>query len=176
MDKLPKVPYLAANEVSAQIQSFWEKAPFVLNINRVVAHAESAYKNCMALGLKLLTRAELPDRLRELAILRIAHLCHADYEWTHHARIAKSLGMTEEEIQGVRDVAQADCFSQLDQTVLAFTDEITFKAKAADNTFATLKKHLSDRQVVELILSVGYWNMIARLIVNIGIDLEDKPL
>jgi len=171
---LTKIPVLTNTQASPRIQELWSKAPFVLNINRLVAHAESAYKPCMSLGLKLLTRAELPARYRELVILRIAHRHGARYEWSHHERIARNLGFTEEEIQGVRETDPSACFSDLDRAVLRFADELICHARAPDELSARLREHLSDRQMVELILSIGYWNMIAMLIVNAGVELEEQ--
>lgn len=168
-----KIPFLTEKDVSPRIREYWEKAPFVLNINRVAAHAESAYKSCMAMGLKLLTKAELPHRLRELAILRIAHLRDAGYEWEHHVRIARTLGFTESDIQGVKTLETSSCFSDLEKAVLRFTDELVQGKKASDAVMKILEENLTHRQRVELILSVGYWNMIALLIVNAGIELEE---
>ena len=169
---MSKIPYLTEEEVAPRIREYWEKAPFVLNINRVAAHAEAAYRPCLAMGFKLLTKAELPHRLRELAILRIAHLRDARYEWEHHVRLAQTLGFSENEIEGVKNPEQADCFPDLEQAVLHFTDELIQGKKASDTNMEKLEKNLSHRQIVELILSVGYWNMIAMLIVNAGVELE----
>jgi 4-carboxymuconolactone decarboxylase len=169
-----RIPCLDDSQVAPQIRDLWEKAPFVLNINRLVAHAQTAYKPCMSLGARLLTRAELPARLRELAILRIAHLRGARYEWNHHVSIARNAGITDEEISGVREGTDAPSFSDLDRDVLSFTDELVRHARASEATFEKLRAHLSDREMVELMISVGYWNMIAMLIVNTGLEMEQE--
>jgi len=170
---LSKIPYLTEDEVHPRILDYWENSPIVLNINRVVAHAETVYKQCMGMGVKLMLKADLPARLRELAILRIAHLCDAHYEWEHHVRLAKGLGFSDEEVESTKDWENASCYSDLDKLVLRFTDEVSQNVKASEETFNALAKQLSHRQVVELILSIGYWSMIARLLVNTGVELED---
>jgi len=171
---LNKIPALTDDQVSPKILELWKQGPMVLNINRLVAHAESAYRPCMSLGFRLLAKAELPARCRELAILRIAHLRGAAYEWHHHVRLARNLGFSKAEIQAVREPEPGTCFHEAERAVLRCTDALLRSGRAPEELLAELRTHLSDRQVVELILSVGYWNMIAMLIVNAGVELEEE--
>ncbi len=169
-----RIPYLTEDEVTPRIREFWEKSPVILNINRVAAHAESVYKQSMGMGAMLMLKAELPARVRELAILRIAHLCKAEYEWEHHARLAVGIGFAEEEVEAVKDWENADCLDERDKLALRFTDEVVLNVRASDETYSKMAENLSHRQMVELILSIGYWSMIARLIVNADIELEKE--
>ena len=89
-----------------------------------------------ALGPRSLTRC-----LRELAILRVAHLTpHAEYEWIQHVGIAKAVGATDDQIAALDsgDIGAA-CFSDLEQMVLRFTTEVVHDARASEETLAELE-------------------------------------
>jgi alkylhydroperoxidase family enzyme len=79
-----------AREVFAKLES---RGSDILNLNRVLAHSPNVLRNFMRLGNSLLFHGVLPPRLRELAILRVAELTGAHYEWAHHVPIARQAGV-----------------------------------------------------------------------------------
>ena len=66
-----------------------------------------------------------------------------------------------------------EVFSDLERTVLRFTDEVALNVKGSRETLAALKKHLGSTEIVELILSIGFWGMVARLLETTEVDLEE---
>src|SRR4030065_64639 len=78
-----------AREVFAKLES---RGSDILNLNRVLAHSPNVLRNFMRLGNSLLFHGVLPPRLRELAILRVAELTGAHYEWAHHVPIGQLAG------------------------------------------------------------------------------------
>jgi alkylhydroperoxidase family enzyme len=66
-----------------------------LNLFRMLAHAETTGKRVLSLGNALLSQLELLPKLRELAILQVAHESGADYEWIQHVPLALSAGVTQ---------------------------------------------------------------------------------
>src|SRR5689334_9722639 len=73
----------------------------------------------------LLYSSTLPPRLRELTILRVAHRHGSEYEWHHHVRMGKGVGLTDEVIDGIQRGAASDL---LDQTILNAVDELQDKS------------------------------------------------
>ena len=148
----------------------------VLNLYRAVAHSPSTIASFVKLGNVLLNRADLPPKLRELAILRIATLLGSEYEWAQHLPIALEAGVTREQAESIRQWQDSADFDDQEQAVLRYTDEVTLNVEAADKTFEALTKYLSERQIVELTVSVGYWGMIARVLVPLKIEVEDRSV
>ena len=120
-----------------------------------------------------LSKQQLDARLRELAILRIARLSAAEYEWVQHVPIAEIAGVTAAQIEALeRGEIEAACFDPVERAVLRFTSEVVRDVRASDATFAELGRWLGHREVVELVLAIGYYMLIARLLETTGVDLE----
>ena len=145
-----------------------------LNIFRMVAHAETNFRPFLRYGASILGRQELSARLRELAILRVANLSRARYEWVQHVPIAKATGVTDAQVAALEaGNATADCFDARDQLVLRFTEEVVRDVRASDATFAEMARQFPPREIVELILAIGFYMSVARLLETTAVDLED---
>ncbi|KWX24432.1 MULTISPECIES: carboxymuconolactone decarboxylase family protein [Mycolicibacterium] len=117
----------------------------------------------------LLFRSTLDPRLRELAILRIAHRRHCEYEWAHHAFIGKAEGLTDDDIAGVAQGTAVDAF---DQIVLDAVDELDEQSRISDETWAALGDKLDDRQRMDLVFTVGGYGLMAMAYNTFGIAPE----
>lgn len=144
-----------------------------LNIYRMLCHAPTFFPGWMDLGRAVLYEAQLPARLRELAILRVGHLCNSPYELHQHRKIALAVGITQEQVDAVAAAPEGPLFDEVDQTVLAATDQLVHDVRIDDERFAKLRSLISDRQVMELVISVGFYMMVARVIENSGVPLEE---
>lgn len=142
------------------------------NINKMIAHAENSARHFMRLGNSLLTQAKLDDRLRELAILRIATLCNSSYEWYQHEIVARQVGVTEKQIITVKENIESSFFDELERAVLRYTEEVTLNVKSSEEAFAELLNFLSHRELVELTLTIGFYNLVARFLENTGVEVE----
>jgi 4-carboxymuconolactone decarboxylase len=144
-----------------------------LNVARMVGNSEAASKPFTKLANALVLKAKLDPRLREIAILRTAKVSHSVYEWTQHVPMAKHTGVTEAQIAAMDNWKDAKCFNDLERTILKFTDEVALNVKGSRETVEALKKHLGPAEIVELILSIGFWGMVARLLETTEVDLEE---
>jgi alkylhydroperoxidase family enzyme len=91
-----------------------------------------------------------------------------------HVPIAKMTGASDEQVTALaRDDAAAACFDPVDRVVLRATDEIVRDGGPSDATFAELQSHLSNREIVELVLAVGFYMVMARLMISTRIDIEE---
>jgi AhpD family alkylhydroperoxidase len=130
---------------------------------------------------RLLLRNTLPPRLRELAILRVARRCACAYEWTHHTRIAAKAGLSEAEIEAAgrgEAVANLDSANldsaNLDSAVLAAVDELGDGCNLSDRTWATLGEHLDERQLMDLVFTIGAYSMLAMAFNTFGVEPEQE--
>jgi alkylhydroperoxidase family enzyme len=156
------------------VREVLERVP-ALNIFRMMANAGTAFRPWIRWGGVLLSDLELDPALRELAILQVARLTpHADYEWVQHVPIAKAVGVSEEQVAALeRGDTGAACFSEDERGLLRFTTEVVRDARASDETFAAFSQSHSPREVVELLMVIGQYMMLARVMATTGMELDE---
>lgn len=171
---MARLPYIDPESAPEEVRKVFERLPVKLNVFGMMAHAERNFRPWVRLGTSILSEQQLDARLRELAILRVARLSRAEYEWVQHVPIARAVGAKEEEIEALRrDEIEAPCFGASERAVLKFTTEVVLDAGAGDATFAAVAAHLSPREIVELIVAIGFYMLMARLMVTTQIDLDE---
>ena len=112
----------------------------------------------------------LPERERELVILRIGHLCDAGYEWKKHAEIGRYLGMSEGEIESSRSGPDTPGLPALDALLMRATDELHADTFISDATWSGLAQHLSTEQLMDLVFTVGQYNLVSMALNTFGVQ------
>jgi AhpD family alkylhydroperoxidase len=116
----------------------------------------------------------LPRADTELVILRVSHLCSCPYEADHHGPMALRAGLTAEQIEATtRDDLAAEHWSARQLAILRAVDELHHDRRIGDATFAALRPLLSDRDLVELCLLAGHYEMLAGTINSLGIERDE---
>jgi AhpD family alkylhydroperoxidase len=110
----------------------------------------------------------LPPRLRELAILRIAVLNGADYEFDSHIPHALRAGVSAAEIGAVKDPT-TEAFKANDRLVLDYTDAMTRDVRVSDQLFANIQSQFDARGCVELTATIAAYNMVSRFLVALDV-------
>jgi 4-carboxymuconolactone decarboxylase len=119
----------------------------------------------------LLFSSTLPPRLRELAVLRVAHLSDCEYEWRHHVRMGKEAGLTEDVIDGIQRGVAAE---GLDQAILHAVDELQHKSVISDATWASLSERLDEHQRMDLVFTIGCYGALAMAINTFGVEPDQE--
>jgi AhpD family alkylhydroperoxidase len=119
----------------------------------------------------LLLGSTLPARIREQAILRVAHRRGCGYEWSHHVTIAKKAGLTDGDIAAAQ-TGEAD--DEFDRAVLAAVDELDEKSNLSDETWSALCARLDERQRMDLVFTIGGYIALAMAINTFGVQLENE--
>jgi alkylhydroperoxidase family enzyme len=125
----------------------------------------------LRLGTAVRFKSELDDATRELAICLVARTTGAEYEWRAHRRIALEQGFSEAALDSIVEWRKGE-FDERQRAVLQFAEELTKDVAVSDASFEAARKHLNPRQLVELVTTVSYYNMVARFLVGLQIDLE----
>ena len=120
------------------------------------------------------TQSSFPLALAELAICGIAVLNGATYEWTAHAPIALKAGVQRQALEAVlaSEFGDEGRLTEEEMLVLEFTRQSTREIKVTDEVFAQLKERYTDQQVMELMITVGGYNMVSRFLV--GLDVTES--
>lgn len=170
---MARIPYVDPIAAPPAVREVFDLLPVHLNVFKLMAHAETCFRPWIRLGSSVLGRQKLSGKLRELAILRVAKLSGAPYEWVQHVPIALREGASQAQVDALeRGDASADCFDDLERLVLRFTDEVVRDVGASRATHDALARLLSPQELVELVLAIGFYMTIARLMQTFEIDLE----
>jgi len=170
---MARLPYVVPEEAPEKVQETFKRLPAVLNVFKMMAHSETNFRPLVRLGTAVLAEQKLSPKLRELAILRVANLSKAEYEWVQHVALAKVVGVTQPQVDALgRGEIHSPCFDAAEQLVLEFATEVIRDVRASDQTFARVREQLTPREIVELVLAVGYYMMVARLLETTAVDLE----
>jgi 4-carboxymuconolactone decarboxylase len=167
------LPYGDEGAASEETLKLLNAGRIKLNVGRMIANSNAVFKYFNQLGGALIGKAKLDPKLREIAILRTAKVSHSIYEWTQHVPMARHVGVTEAQVAAMDNWQNAKCFNDLERSVLRFTDEVAGNVKGSQQALDALKEHLGPAEIVELILTIGFWGMVARLLETTEVDLED---
>ena len=124
-------------------------------------------RSYLTFSFYLLTRSTLPARLRELAVLRIAHLTECAYEWDEHVRIGKDAGLTDDDIAALVRGEAPDAF---DRTVLTAVDELVGSTRISDPTWSALGERMDTRQLMDFVFTIGGYHMLAMALNTFGVE------
>lgn len=145
----------------------------VINVYRALLNspplAETWFEHLNAVRWK----TSLTGRLREIVIIRIGHLAEVAYIIKQHVpKLAVAEGLTVAECAALQDWQVSRCFDDTERAVLAYTDAVTLEAAADDATYAAVAKHFDAAAMVELTVLIGTYNMHARVMNALQLDLE----
>ena len=140
----------------------------------MVKHPE-IFRCQMEMGTAIF-KGKLPPRERELAILRVAWLMRAPYEWGEHVDIGKRNGVTSEEIERVIQGSGAPGWSEDDATILRAVEELLSEQAISDGIWAKLAKRWNEQQLLEFPMMVGQYVATALVQNALRVRLEpDNP-
>ena len=170
LDK-PRVAPLALDRIPEELRVRFGDGP-VLNIFRTLANHPGLMKRWLVFGNHVLSKSTLPARERELLILRIGWLCRAGYEWGQHVVIGKAAGLSDEEIARIAKGPDAPGWSAADRALLRATDELHADAFVSDATWAELAGAWSTEQLIDLVFTVGQYNLVSMALNTLGVQPE----
>ena len=128
-------------------------------------------KEFLKFNVHLLFNSTLPPRLRELAILRVAHRTDSTYEWVQHVKMGMREGLTDDDIAGVQKGEAADAF---DRTVLVASDELLDTYELSDATWKALGEQLDKRQRMDFVFTIGCYVTVSMALKTFGVELEQE--
>lgn len=123
------------------------------------------------------TKNSLPASVRELAISRIAVLNSAPYEWSHHAPLALSAGISQ---QGLELISRKEIrvgsegLGEKEWAVVRYTDAMTRDVTVPAEVFAELRRHFVEKEVVELTVTIAAYNAVSRILVALDGEFSSR--
>ncbi len=171
-----RVPPLQDEQLDAQAKE--ALTPFasqgrVLNIFRTLAHHPELLRRWRVFANHVMGKSTLNERDRELLILRIGYLCGSEYEWGQHVAIARRAGISAEEIAAVKQGSSAASWSAQDRLLLQAAEDLRTYACIQDNTWAGLQAFYNTQQMIDIIFTVGQYNLVSMALNSLGVPLDE---
>jgi 4-carboxymuconolactone decarboxylase len=141
------------------------------NIFRTLVRHPGLFRRWLPFGGKLLA-GKLPPRDRELAILRTGWRCGSEYEWGQHVLIGRAAGLTDEEINRIQAGPDAAGWDPADAVVLRAADELHDDSCIQESTWNLLADRYDERQLIELVMLIGHYHMVAFTLNTLGVQRE----
>ena len=170
---MARLPYPDPSSVSEVMHQFPEQLHH-MNIARMLSNAPTAIAPYYAFSGALLDQLELDPKLRQLAILKVAHRIEAQYAWVQHVALAHIVGVSDEQITALQQGRiEGEHFTTKEQLVLTFADEVIRTPRVSDALFEQMYRLFSPREIVELLLVIGWYWTAGRIMTTL--DLEPDP-
>ncbi|MBF6560601.1 MAG: carboxymuconolactone decarboxylase family protein [Candidatus Binataceae bacterium] len=172
-----RLPYLTRNDLPEADREIFDR--FVKergvepgHIHRTVANAPNLLRRFLGLANELRNGTALDPKLRELALMTVGRIANAEYEFVHHWNIALKVGVKHEQLERLAAFENAPVFSDQERAVMRYAAEVTTNIKVGDATFDALRGFLDNRKITELAMNVAFYNMVVRILVPFGVELE----
>ena len=145
----------------------------LLNIYRMMLHSPPIAGAWLDFNSAVRFRTDVDGQTRELAVMRVAMLNGVDYIVRAHAPVyAVKEGLTAAQVDALANWSESKLFSDRHRALLAYVDAMTRDIDVPDGVFAQLRQHYGERQVVELTVLIGAYNMHTRVLKALRIDPE----
>jgi alkylhydroperoxidase family enzyme len=145
----------------------------LINVYRLLLHSPPLAACWLDFVSTARFKTTLDGRLREIAIIRVAYLNRTDYVVKQHVpQLSAPEGLTKEECDALADWPKSQFFNARERAALAYTDAMTRAVAVPDEVFDGLRAHFDERQIVELTVLIGLYNMHTRTFMALGIDRE----
>ena len=168
------LPYPDESTADPRAREVLKRLPARLNLFSMLANAPSLMVETLRLGEAILTRSELEPDLRELAILQAAKLTGTDYEWIQHVPIAKAVGVSDAQIEAIeRGEIDAEPFDPREALVLRVVVEAVREGQPAPELVERAAAELGPAKLIELLLTVGFYNMLGYVMRGVRLDLDE---
>ncbi|MXX63327.1 MAG: carboxymuconolactone decarboxylase family protein [Holophagales bacterium] len=166
---MARLPYLDVDDLAPEDQRLLDPP---LNLFRVLAYCPEGARAFGRLGLWIRFKTKLDPRLRQMAILRVGAVTRTDYEYSHHIELGRQFGLSDDDIRAVVAGPDDESLTEVERLVVTAADEMTTGLGIGAGTFKALRGHLDEGMMVELTMTLSYYNGVVRMLNSLDIDVE----
>jgi alkylhydroperoxidase family enzyme len=170
---MARLPYIDADQLPPEQRDLLKRP---INLTRLLVNSPGMAKAFGGIGGYIRNKSTLDSRLRELAILQVGWMEKSEYEFTHHVKIGKEFGVTDEDIEGLflESEGKPSGLDSLAKSVLKGAREMVRNIGMSDATFAEIKQHLSNEHMTDLVLTIAFYCGVVRVLATMKIDNEPQ--
>ena len=170
---MARLPYLDVTDLAPEHKHLLKRN---INLLRLMSQSPKGATAFHTMGQYIRHESPLNPRLREMAILQVGYMTRCVYEYTHHIKISRDFGVSDEDIRAdaKETKGHATDLDVLTQAVLRAAREMTQSFAATDSTFEVLKAHLDNESLTDLVLIISFYNAVVRFLETMQIDNEPE--
>jgi len=170
---MSRIPLTSIDEQPEPIRQ-WMARRGNLKVFRLLANAPQVFPGWTQMVDELFESPTFSRRMREVVILRVAHLQGSRYELSQHVGIARNAGLTDQQINAIFDTDQPDVagFSDTERTALDVTTELCSTHQLRDDTFATAHAAFGDEALTELLMIISCYYGLALVLNAADLDVD----
>ena len=170
---MARIPYLDVDDLAEDDKELLKRP---INLHRALVNSPGAARKFGHVGSYIRFGSKLDPRLRELAILQVGYLTRSEYEYSHHIKIGRDFGVSDDDIRDMVTETEGrnSGLPALDRAVLRAAREMTEELRISDITFAKLESYLSPELLVDLTMVIAFYNAVVRMLDTLEIDVEDS--
>jgi alkylhydroperoxidase family enzyme len=170
---MARVPYLDKSDLAPEHQDLLARS---ITLHRALVHSPNAARAFSGLGQFIRHKSRLDPRLRELAILQVGYLARAPYEWSHHVKIGYDFGVSKDDIRALIEETdgRSSKLEPLAKLVIKGAREMTLDGAMSTATFEALSRDLDKERMVDLVVTIAFYNGVVRVLASLEIDVEPE--
>ena len=165
------IPLPTDAELPTDIAATLAKSP-PINVLRMFASAGAMFPALTAMVRAVFYDKDIDPRLREVIVLRCAHLLGCAYEWQANVVMGRNAGLSDHEIAALRSNGALEIGDEATRLICRATDELTRDATLTDATLAALMAAYGPRTASKYILAIGWFNLLSRFLNATRVPLE----
>lgn len=164
-----------ADEQPEQVQQLLTR-PDTLNVLRLIANAPNIFESWAQMAGELFESPTFTPRMREIIILRVAHMQDSPYELAQHVNFARKAGLTDRQIDTLQNKAdlKAGGFTSQERTIIDTVTELCATRRFSDDTFSTAQSMLGDEALTELLMIVSCYYGLALVLNAVDLEIDAK--
>jgi alkylhydroperoxidase family enzyme len=170
---MARLPYLDRSDLQPEFQELLARN---INLHRLLVHSPIATRAWHKFAHFIRHESQLDPRLRELAILQVGYLERSAYEYSHHIKIGREYGVSDDDIRAIADETdgQPSTLDDLSKSVLRAAREMTHGLSISERTFQELRQSFDNERLTDLVLTIAFYNAVVRILATLQIDVEDE--
>lgn len=174
---MARVPFVNRDELPADGQAVFDR--IAASRGSPPGHIWRALMNAPNLADKVLSIADelrqgvtIDRRYRELAVMMVGLVTQCRYEFDHHWNAARRAGVSADQLNALADFEKSPLFDDKEKAVLRFAKEATERGPVADAAWTALRGSFDNRQALEIVLTVAWYNTVVRILLPLEVEME----
>lgn len=171
---MTRMRYLTAQDLPDEHRALIARNPG--NLFRVLCHSPEGARQFARMGAWIRSRSGVDARVREMAILQVGYVSRSPYEWSHHVKIGREHGVSDEDMHAIAEesAGEVSSLAPSDRAVLRLAREMTVDGSGREETLNEVLASLGERDTMELVLAIAYYNLVVRVLATLDVDVEES--
>jgi uncharacterized peroxidase-related enzyme len=176
---MARIPYVQKDTAPPEVKELYEnfvgqfKLRDVPNVVKALANSPKLARRVFPLGDYFMRESTLDPRLRELAVLTLMNRLNCNYGFVRHIPIAEQTGISRAQIESIATYATSSLFSSDDKQIMKYAEDLTLKGQVDEDLYRHVQDRIGQQHILDLTAAIAFWNMMARNLNALQIDLED---